>query len=169
MPFVQENINVSSVGPYTWRLNEALCYEGAFMKADGTVQSFTIPKDFRTDFASVPRILWALFPPYGAYTRATILHDWLLDERKAGRYHASSRDIDGLFKRTLKEYKTGTIKSNLMWTGVRWGAVRSGYRRDWEWWHDASKVLLISTIVLLLVVAVILGLHWIVDQLLELV
>jgi hypothetical protein len=30
-----------------------------------------------TDFASVPATLCALFPPYGAYTSATVLHDFL--------------------------------------------------------------------------------------------
>ena len=36
-----------------------------------------IPKDFLTDFASVPRFLWSILPPWGKYGKAAILHDFL--------------------------------------------------------------------------------------------
>jgi hypothetical protein len=35
------------------------------------------PKDFRTDWASVPRIVWAIYPPEGKYSAAAVLHDLL--------------------------------------------------------------------------------------------
>jgi hypothetical protein len=37
----------------------------------------SVPQYFETDFASVPRLLWFLFPPYGDYGPAACLHDWL--------------------------------------------------------------------------------------------
>jgi hypothetical protein len=39
-----------------------------------------VPKNFITDLGSIPRSLWWLYPPYGKYTLAVILHDigyWL--------------------------------------------------------------------------------------------
>jgi len=36
-----------------------------------------VPTGFITDFASVPRIFWALIPPNGKYTKAAVLHDWM--------------------------------------------------------------------------------------------
>ena len=36
-----------------------------------------IPKYFKTDFASVPRFLWGILPPWGIYGKAAILHDFL--------------------------------------------------------------------------------------------
>jgi len=42
----------------------------------------TVPAGFVTDFASVPRVLWSLFPPIGEYGKAAVVHDWL--------YHYSS-------------------------------------------------------------------------------
>lgn len=39
--------------------------------------TFKIPKGFVTDFASVPRVFWALLPPWGKYGKAAILHDYL--------------------------------------------------------------------------------------------
>ncbi len=32
---------------------------------------------FVTDFASIPRGLWNLFPPTGHYGKAAVVHDWL--------------------------------------------------------------------------------------------
>src|SRR6478736_2725004 len=36
-----------------------------------------VPKDFITDFASIPRGLWNLFPPTGKYGKAAVIHDFL--------------------------------------------------------------------------------------------
>lgn len=50
--------------------------------------TFVVPSRFKTDLASTPRILWPLFPPFGSYAHAAVLHDWLyttgvLQSRKA--------------------------------------------------------------------------------------
>ena len=37
----------------------------------------TVPVGFVTDYASVPRGLWNLFPPNGLYAPAAVLHDFL--------------------------------------------------------------------------------------------
>lgn len=39
----------------------------------------TIPESFTTDFASIPRIFWSIFPPFGKYTKAAVLHDFLCE------------------------------------------------------------------------------------------
>lgn len=36
-----------------------------------------IKKGFQTDLSSVPKILWGLFPPFGDFILASIVHDWL--------------------------------------------------------------------------------------------
>lgn len=54
-----------------WRLVEAITET----LSDGAI--LTIPKGFRTDLSSVPRLLWALFPPFGDFIRAAIVHDWM--------------------------------------------------------------------------------------------
>lgn len=38
-----------------------------------------IPRGYLTDGASVPRILWAVIPPWGRYGAATIVHDILCE------------------------------------------------------------------------------------------
>ncbi len=37
----------------------------------------TIPKGFKTDLSSVPKILWSVFPPFGNFLLAAIVHDYL--------------------------------------------------------------------------------------------
>lgn len=44
----------------------------------GSGWKIVIPVDFETDGASVPRFLWAFFPPFGGdYDEAAVLHDFL--------------------------------------------------------------------------------------------
>lgn len=35
------------------------------------------PAGFLTDYASIPRLLWAIIPPRGRYNRPAIIHDFL--------------------------------------------------------------------------------------------
>ena len=37
--------------------------------------AYVVRKGFKTDLASIPRLLWWLFPPLGNYKSAAILHD----------------------------------------------------------------------------------------------
>lgn len=39
--------------------------------------AITVPAGFETDFASIPRALWAVIPPRGKYNRPAIIHDLL--------------------------------------------------------------------------------------------
>ena len=38
-----------------------------------------VPVDFKTDYASIPRIFWAILPPSGKYSPAAVLHDKLYE------------------------------------------------------------------------------------------
>ena len=42
---------------------------------------FSIPEGYRTDFASVPRWLWSLVPPHGKMANASVVHDFVYDNR----------------------------------------------------------------------------------------
>lgn len=43
----------------------------------GAENPIRVPRGFVTDFASVPRGLWNLFPPQGKYSAAAVVHDYL--------------------------------------------------------------------------------------------
>ena len=41
-------------------------------------ERFVIPEGFNTDGATVPRIFWPIFPPMWKYSKAAVLHDYLI-------------------------------------------------------------------------------------------
>lgn len=106
------------------QLEEALTYYAA----DG--RAFTIPAGFRTDLASVPRILPGLFRLLFRSelhtARAAVLHDFLYASGAVTR-----READALFYEALRATHEGTVGAWAMWLGVRaggWFAWR-GHRR----------------------------------------
>ena len=38
-----------------------------------------VPEGYITDFATIPKIFWSIYPPFGKYTKAAVLHDRLCD------------------------------------------------------------------------------------------
>jgi Protein of unknown function (DUF1353) len=82
MGFLDNDVVVRTFGDKQWTLVEQLRYQGNH-------DLFTVPPNFTTDFASVPRVFVWFLPRYGRYTKAAILHDYLCDEAKAGRLKRS--------------------------------------------------------------------------------
>ena len=108
----------SEFSSYEWVLSRRLIYSGRD-------HEFLIPAGFQTDFASVPRPLWVLFPPYGKYTKAAVVHDWLYVERPVSR-----KDADGIFRRIMRELGVPWWRRYLMWAAVRIGG--------WFIWKDGK-------------------------------
>jgi hypothetical protein len=128
-------VAVEPIDAKRWILTEPLRYVGER-------DEFIVPEGYVTDFASVPRLVVWLVPSYGLYTKAAILHDWLItDALPTGRI--TSNDVDGLFRRALRELGVPPVKRWLMWTAVRWGAAFSR-RRSAGWWRSAPGVIAIS-------------------------
>ena len=57
----------------TYRLCQGFCYQTCI----GELGQIKVPEGFKTDFASVPRGLWNIFPPTGEYGKAAVIHDFL--------------------------------------------------------------------------------------------
>lgn len=137
-------------GTKSFVLTEDLVYEGRD-------QTFTVPAGFVTDFASVPQFMYWLIPSYGQYTNAAVVHDWLCVQLEDEMYSASFPthrktvapanpvDTDGIFRRIMREEGVPLVRRWLMWTGVRWGAMFSPYRRVGSL-STLFKVLLLSAI-----------------------
>jgi hypothetical protein len=137
MPFDSDTITVRRFDPDTWTVVDPLIYRG---RRD----TFTVPAGFRTDFATVPRVVVWLIPRFGRYTLAAVLHDWLVTEGlRTGA--VSSRDADGLFRRVMREQGVPTARRWLMWTGVRLGALANSSRRR-GWWISAPGVVVLSVL-----------------------
>lgn len=68
-PLRTENINGRTV-----KLIAPLRYA---TEVDPALDVIIAKTGFVTDYASVPRGLWNLFPPNGEYVPAAVIHDWL--------------------------------------------------------------------------------------------
>jgi hypothetical protein len=111
VPFDSPPLTVRRASDQLWEVVEPLVYRG---RRD----TFVVPAGFRTDFASVPRVVVWLIPSFGRYTPAAVLHDWLVTTG-LDTGAVSSRDADGLFRRVLRELEVPPVRRWLMWCGVR--------------------------------------------------
>jgi hypothetical protein len=143
VPFEPGSLTVRRVDANTWALVDRLVYLGRW-------ERFVVPAGFRTDFATVPRVVTWLVPRFGSYTLAAILHDWLCSQGIASGA-VTPREADGLFRRVMRESGVPLLRRWLMWAGVRWGALTTPQRRP-GWWHSAPGVLGITVLAAPLVV-----------------
>ena len=77
----------------------------------------TVPKGFVTDLASVPRSFWTIFPPFGIYTPAAVIHDFLYSEYNVTGINRTLSDKIFLF--IMRELGVGFFKSKTMYRAVR--------------------------------------------------
>lgn len=76
----------------------------------------SVPKGFITDFASTPNFLWWWLPPFGKYTKAAVIHDYIYQTKSRTR-----KEADQIFKEAMIVGGTRKWKAKLMYWGVRIG------------------------------------------------
>lgn len=95
----------------TWMLRRAFGYHVGYK---GSRDRITVPVRFETDFASVPRPLWWLLPPWGTYGNAAVIHDWLYWEQLRPR-----READRIFLEAMTVLSVSRFKRTCMYLAVR--------------------------------------------------
>lgn len=137
MQFTPAEITLHEGGvddPYRWTMTEPLTWAGDFRHEPRT---FTVPAStvapFTTDLASVPRSLTWLFPRYGTYTKAAVVHDFLCQSfgRPADAATAGPAllpledrsDADELFRALMEQLGVAWLRRFLMWTAVSWATL----------------------------------------------
>lgn len=78
---------------------------------------YTVPKNFITDLASTPRILWPIFPPSGRYTGAAVIHDYLYSN--GYKIGVSRKKADEIFLGIMEEMGVPAWKRKTMYRAVR--------------------------------------------------
>jgi hypothetical protein len=76
-----------------------------------------VPKGFKTDYASVPRIFRNIINSYGKHGRGAVVHDWLYSNQC--KIDITREEADKIFLEIMKECGVGSIKRNLMYRMVR--------------------------------------------------
>ena len=77
----------------------------------------TVPKGFKTDYASVPRVFRNIINSYGKHGRAAVVHDWLYSSKCT--LDVTREEADKIFLEIMKECGVGTIKRQFMYRMVR--------------------------------------------------
>lgn len=72
-----------------------------------------VPTHFVTDFASIPRLFWAILSPMDEYAKAAVLHDWLY---YTGIY--SKKKTERIFKEAMKTLKVPRWKIFFVYNAV---------------------------------------------------
>lgn len=92
-----------------------------------TGQTITIPKGFKTDFASVPGVLQGIFRAIGDHNLADVLHDWLYENHLMSRADADREFL--IYMRVLRPHWKSWLDNHLRWLAVRIGG-RKAYRNN---------------------------------------
>lgn len=85
----------------------------------------TVPQGFLTDGASVPRFLWWIFPPWGAYGQAAVTHDFLCQNLRLNKngdnpvLTMTQEEVDKTFLLAMKVLGTPWWKRKVMYWAVR--------------------------------------------------
>lgn len=109
MPFDKTRLETYTTDGHDVVLAETLTY----VTASGEV--IVIPAGSDSDGASVPQIFWNIFPPFGAYWRAALLHDYLY------RYTLRPKsECDRLLLEAMRECGVGRVKAWTIYQGVNW-------------------------------------------------
>lgn len=75
-----------------------------------------IPPGFETDFASVPRFFWRLFPPTGRYGKAAVVHDYLY---RTPTFPVSKAQADLVFREGMETLGVDAFTVTVLYNAVR--------------------------------------------------
>lgn len=130
MPFDPPAVTLHEAGPdapYEWTMTDPLVWTGGF---GGAERRLRVPPPFTTDLASVPRSLTWLFPRYGKYTKAAVLHDYLCQHFRSAAGGGDSllpledrSDADEVFRHVMAELEVPWLRRWLMWAAVSWATL----------------------------------------------
>lgn len=91
-----------------------------FYTADDKVVE--VPRGYLTDGASVPRLLWAFIPPWGAYGQATVLHDYLCEYLRMTQGNTpvdiSRKECDAILNHAMVLVGVPTFRRLMIYLGV---------------------------------------------------
>jgi len=85
-----------------WVVRKEFFYDVGF---EGSKDTIVVPSGFVTDFASVPRVLWSIFPKWGVYGPASIIHDYLYFSHEKTREEADYIFYEGMLVLGIKKWK----------------------------------------------------------------
>jgi hypothetical protein len=93
-----------------------------YVSSRGTV---IVPRGFLSDGASVPRLFWGIFSPFGNPFRAALIHDFLYSKDSDEIFPCDRLTADLIFKEAMYNLGIGWVKRETIYRAVRFGGGRS--------------------------------------------
>ena len=102
-----------------WVLQEAFEYHVGHEDSDEVI---TVPAGFVTDFASIPKFLWSIFPPYHpTYGKAAVLHDHTYATQTYTRKRADQIFLEAMIVLLCRWWRRTIIYQSVRWfAGGAW-------------------------------------------------
>lgn len=135
MSVFTENLIVSPLpNGKTWVLRRDFSYDVGEENSGETIQ---VPAGFITDFASVPRVLWVLFPRWGKYGNAAVVHDYLywMQQDEYRRKRADEIFLEGM----RDALGVGAMKAYTLYLSVRAGGWAAWKKNKEDKQNGTSK------------------------------
>ena len=82
--------------------------------------SITVPAGFESDGASVPKLFWSAFPPFGTYLPAAVVHDLLCVQGHNDKCLYTSVEAANIFYEAMRVCGVGRTKAHAMYYAVRY-------------------------------------------------
>lgn len=108
-----EPLDVTTEDGIIWTVKEPMDYEIGNV---GSGEKIEVPIGQKTDFGSVPQILWNVLPPIGLATRAFVLHDYLYTAQIYTRLKS-----DNVLLEAMVVLGVNPVKRWFIYAGVRMG------------------------------------------------
>ncbi len=110
----------------TWIILHDFGYE---VGDEGRGDVNNVPIGTYTDFASIPRSLWAIFPRWGKYGNAAVIHDWLYWDQSRSRQEADDIFLEGMEVLEVSKWKRYAIYYAVRsFGGFAWRSIQSKQR-----------------------------------------
>lgn len=93
---------------HNWKVVDPVIY------VDDAREVIAVPAGFTTDLASVPRLFWAIIPPFGKYDGAAIVHDYLYSTQIYTRAKS-----DGILLEAMKAEGVSAFERWVIYSAVR--------------------------------------------------
>lgn len=90
-----------------------------------------VPAGFVTDFASIPRVLWALLPPTGRYSKAAVVHDMLYQHPECLTPRVTWGQANRVLLEGMEALRVGWLTRHVIY----WGVVIGG----WVAWRHCRR------------------------------
>lgn len=124
-PRFKSPLIVADPGGFPYVLYRPLTYACALLARD-----IVVPKDFKTDFASIPRVMWRVLPKSGKYDSAGVIHDFLYYTGEVSR-----KEADQVLVEAAAASGVSAATCKLIYAGVRLGGWK-----PWRTYRNAPPL-----------------------------